>query len=160
MITRNGYVCIAENYNTWINMIYGKTDSKISSTPFSQTLIPFPCLITAKSAKLGLELKLKNNFDRIAIAKLNLKIAQTKEEFEKLNKKDLVVIATNDSFNEIEYRIYGDLKNGAAQPGETLTQNGLKLYQDIEKAIEMVFQMNRQAEMPATIANFNLEYLA
>ncbi len=159
MIKKEGFICIGENLQTYLSIIYGTNKDRITPVPFSTNLIPFQTFKTAENARRKLELTFQKQFERVIVAKLEMQIAESEEEFSLLQPRDLVVIARNEILGEIEHRIYGDLRKGAAQPGEPISQNGLKMYQSMKRPLDMIFQMNRQAEMSATIANFHIEYL-
>lgn len=159
MILIYGFVCVGMNSQDNLNVLYGATHNKLKPEPFFENINPFNSLDLAMNSKKILEKRIVSGFEEIKIGKLRMKIAENIEEIAKLEHKDIVVIAEDSFFGIPEYKLYGDVRPGSRQLGELLYQNGLKLYQSMDKAQKMASQLQREAEISSKIANFKLEYV-
>ena len=107
------------------------------------------------------ELSDSKMFSTVRKGNIELVLAENISELDDFSqKKKLVVVRKNPENNE--YMLMGNILDGYGAyplPGAYFYQNCFKTFRSFERALELLHQVNRQAESPATIGTFRLSYI-
>jgi len=107
----------------------------------------------------------------IKIGKLEMKMAESVKEFGYFRyKESLIVVANFELSKEFFGPIAGNGQRVGYLPGTALTRNGLKTFDSdkdlsthnlsaYEKAVNLIREVNRQGQSPATISTFSLKFI-
>lgn len=123
----------------------------------SNNLSPYENLTDAQKGQKDLIKMWKREFDRVEIRKLELEIAETKQENDSfLNEKSLVAIWTNFFGNKIIGHYTGGIGLGTLY-GDYITQNNFTPFDNFKMADYARSEATRQSEnSPATLAKFKI----
>lgn len=162
--TVEGYVCIAKVMGTGAEFLYGRnTDKSLSSSPYKniETQENLSFYKTKKEAEQGLsQIKKMKDLGEFRVAKLSMKVAETKEDLEDLvNEKSLITIQKSDGLNLFLGPITKDRKSAYPLPGAYLGFNGFKTHDNFKDAEYLMQEVRRQGWCHATLAAFYLEFL-
>ena len=168
----NGYVIVAKT--DLVELLFGKPE-KFNHQGYenfeTNGLVPFEEMRRVKDvANISI---FPQEVNIISIGQIYLKIAESEEELEFFRKKtNLIVIRKEYDSISKEDKLFGPL-NGRSRsipsslPGARLADNGYTPYRrekgidrtPFQRAIYQLSEMNRQANWPATIAQFKLKRL-
>ncbi|MBW2993227.1 hypothetical protein KY317_01480 [Candidatus Woesearchaeota archaeon] len=161
-----GYVCVGivkDAIEREFYFLFGKNTGKGSGHCSNISLNDLTPYETKERAKKGLnDLNARGHFESVKLAQLKMNISGTAEEFDEFEGLDkIIVVAYHDEFNE--QWLMGPFVKGmpshAPVPGADLSYNGLKTFDSLKSAKYLCREVNRQMQMPARIASFELEYL-
>ncbi len=162
----DGFLVMAQFFHADRKILYGPSNktSQIYDNFETSDLDTFDKREEARELQRTLKEDPPSDLKRVTICKIDLEIAQSVKEFEKLKVPIVVIRDESDSITPHWRRLCGPVVAGKYDllpiPGAYLSDNGYVPFtgeKAFENARDLVFQLNRQGDTPATIASYRLE---
>ncbi len=164
-----GYIFLAYYDKTHIPMFGKKVDKSISGNYQnfeSNGLMPYKTKKQAEKSRIEFE---KERKIKTKTAKLEMKIAETEEELIKFEGEEslVVIMKVYDKYSKMDYT-YGAIHENetlrSELPGARLKENKFKTICNerrsaFDQAGDLISEIARQGDSPATLATFKLELL-